>query len=302
MSQPRLPVPCAAGLRPLPPPAGKSRGKPRTSICAAASIGTSGPRSASSRRSRFSSRSPAPPACAGLCRAGRLLRRHGLQLLYRARTGFTQARAALERASQLDPQAPRLASEGTNRDGRGGERAIASNPNYAAAYDWLGVRERWREVRGGLFGGVGYKGVRGEMGYEVDRTFAAHFWMGRVLSSNLTVRARFRSWRLRRLLPLRLAARHCRSRPHSGCMWPAIASAGRPAAADGIARNRFVTSYGYALIYAGLRENEQALIWLRKAVEERSHWLVWIRVDPRFDALRRDPRFQQLAATVFPGS
>jgi hypothetical protein len=71
---------------------------------------------------------------------------------------------------------------------------------------------------------------------------------------------------------------------------------------DDIARNRFVTSYGYALIYAGLRENEQALIWLGKAVEERSHWLVWIRVDPRFDALRSDPRFQQLVAAVFPGS
>jgi hypothetical protein len=35
-----------------------------------------------------------------------------------------------------------------------------------------------------------------------------------------------------------------------------------------------VTSYGYALIHAGLGDKEQALIWLRKAVEERSHWLV----------------------------
>jgi hypothetical protein len=70
---------------------------------------------------------------------------------------------------------------------------------------------------------------------------------------------------------------------------------------DEIARNRFVTSYGYALIYAGLSEKEQAFIWLRKAVEERSHWLVWIKVDPRFDVLRADPRFQQLAATVYPG-
>jgi hypothetical protein len=69
---------------------------------------------------------------------------------------------------------------------------------------------------------------------------------------------------------------------------------------DEIARSRFVTSYGYALIYTGLRDNEQALIWLRKAVEERSHWLVWIRVDPRFDALRSDPRFQQIVAAVFP--
>ena len=42
---------------------------------------------------------------------------------------------------------------------------------------------------------------------------------------------------------------------------------------DEIARRRFVTSYGYALDYAGLNDKEQALIWLRKAVAERSHWL-----------------------------
>jgi hypothetical protein len=71
---------------------------------------------------------------------------------------------------------------------------------------------------------------------------------------------------------------------------------------DEIARSRFVTSYGYALIHAGLGEKEQAFVWLRKAVEERSHWLVWIRVDPRFDSLRGDPRFQLLAKTVFPGN
>lgn len=61
-----------------------------------------------------------------------------------------------------------------------------------------------------------------------------------------------------------------------------------------------MTSYGYALIYAGLGQKEQTLIWLRKAVEERSHWLIWITVDPRFDALREDSRFQQIVKTVFP--
>jgi hypothetical protein len=63
-----------------------------------------------------------------------------------------------------------------------------------------------------------------------------------------------------------------------------------------------VPSSGDALIYARIREKEQALFWLRKAVEERSHVLVWIRVDPRFNALLADPRFQQLVTTVFPGS
>jgi hypothetical protein len=71
---------------------------------------------------------------------------------------------------------------------------------------------------------------------------------------------------------------------------------------DEISQRRFVTSYGYALIYSGLKDNAQTLVWLRKAVEERSHWLVWIRVDPRFDTIRGDDRFHQLVASVFPGS
>ena len=68
---------------------------------------------------------------------------------------------------------------------------------------------------------------------------------------------------------------------------------------EGMAKTRFVTSYGIALVEAGLGDTEAALRWLRKAVEERSHWMVWIRLDPRFNQIRDDPRFQQLTAKVF---
>src|SRR5204862_6999494 len=64
-------------------------------------------------------------------------------------TGFAQARAALEHGRQLDSQAPEvLASEGylnmyfdwdLDKASRNLERAIAADPNYATAYDWLGV-------------------------------------------------------------------------------------------------------------------------------------------------------------------
>jgi hypothetical protein len=57
-----------------------------------------------------------------------------------------------------------------------------------------------------------------------------------------------------------------------------------------------------ALIYAGLGDNNLALDWLRKAFEERSHWLVWIRLDPRFQSLRSEPRFQEMVAKVFPAA
>ena len=50
---------------------------------------------------------------------------------------------------------------------------------------------------------------------------------------------------------------------------------------------------GSANIYAGLDDKEQTLRWLEKAYEERSAFLVWIRVDEEFDRFRSDPRFQE---------
>ena len=254
-------------------------------------------------------------------------------------TGFAQARAALERASQLDAQAPEvLASEGylnmyfdwdLGKAARNLERAIAVNPNYATAYDWLGVlytaSKKFTEARSAfararrldpvslpiwtdLAFHLHYSGRNEDARRElqkiltVDANFPlAHFWLGRVLSSEsdcagaLAELERASSSPLRDWQPVIAAHGH-------------IAGAcGQPSQAledlrrlDNIARNRFVTSYGYALIYTGLGDKEQALIWLRKAVEERSHWLVWIKVDPRFNTLRSDSRFQQLVRTVFP--
>ena len=61
---------------------------------------------------------------------------------------------------------------------------------------------------------------------------------------------------------------------------------------------RFVTSYGVALIYAALGDKEQAFAWLDRAYDERSHWLVWLRLDPRWERLRSDARFRRLLLRV----
>ena len=65
-----------------------------------------------------------------------------------------------------------------------------------------------------------------------------------------------------------------------------------------MAREKYVTPYGVALVYAGLGDKDQAFAWLNKAVAGRSHWLVWLNRDPRFDRLRSDPRFDDLKKSV----
>jgi eukaryotic-like serine/threonine-protein kinase len=58
--------------------------------------------------------------------------------------------------------------------------------------------------------------------------------------------------------------------------------------------NRYVSPLDFAFIYTGLGDKEQALEYLEKAYQERTAWLMWIKVDPRLDPLRSDPRFADL--------
>lgn len=60
----------------------------------------------------------------------------------------------------------------------------------------------------------------------------------------------------------------------------------------------YVSAYDIAVIYAGLGETEQAFTWLYKAIEQRPFWLCWLKLDPRLDGLRADPRFHNLLRRV----
>jgi len=59
-------------------------------------------------------------------------------------------------------------------------------------------------------------------------------------------------------------------------------------------RTQYVPSYWIALVYVSLGDKDQALSWLERAFHERSSWLVWAKVEPRFDFLRSDTRFTSL--------
>jgi Tfp pilus assembly protein PilF len=59
-------------------------------------------------------------------------------------------------------------------------------------------------------------------------------------------------------------------------------------------KREYVSSYNIALQYARLGDNDKAFERLEKALEERSILFTYLIADPRFDGLRRDPRFADL--------
>lgn len=46
--------------------------------------------------------------------------------------------------------------------------------------------------------------------------------------------------------------------------------------------------------YAALGELDSAFAWMDRAYEDRDSFLIWLRVSPLVDPLRRDPRFDAL--------
>lgn len=50
--------------------------------------------------------------------------------------------------------------------------------------------------------------------------------------------------------------------------------------------------------YFRLGENEEGWKWLEKAYDERSYYMTWLKVDPLFDNIRSDPRFQAMLKKV----
>ena len=58
--------------------------------------------------------------------------------------------------------------------------------------------------------------------------------------------------------------------------------------------DQFVSAYNFAAIHAALGQNDEAIDWLFRADEKRSEWFPMLKIDPRFDSLRADARYQEL--------
>ena len=65
-------------------------------------------------------------------------------------------------------------------------------------------------------------------------------------------------------------------------------------------KDRYVSSYNYALVHLGLGEKEETLNYLEQAYEERDGYnIAFIKADPFLDPLRGDRRFETLVQKIF---
>jgi tetratricopeptide (TPR) repeat protein len=65
-----------------------------------------------------------------------------------------------------------------------------------------------------------------------------------------------------------------------------------------LSSERYISPYHIALIYSGLGNKEEAFNWLEQAFQGRTDYLVFLKVDPRFDWLHGDPRFTSLLERI----
>jgi DNA-binding winged helix-turn-helix (wHTH) protein/Tfp pilus assembly protein PilF len=202
------------------------------------------------------------------------------------------------------------------------QRAITLDPNYAPTHQWYSIyllaagraSEAFREIQLARRRDSLSLPINSDLGFhyyytgrydeavkqlnfvlDMNKDFGpAHLWLGRTyqelgrfddaLAEFRKVEARLREW------PVSIAARGF----VAGVAGRAAEALEILAELKSLAGRKFVTPYGVALVFAGLGENDAAFMWLNKAFEERSHWLVWLRLDPRWNILRADPRFSDL--------
>jgi len=69
-------------------------------------------------------------------------------------------------------------------------------------------------------------------------------------------------------------------------------------ALQGPSADAYISPYGIALIYSGLGDKEETFNWLERGFQERADYLVFLKVDPRFDWLHADPRFASLLERI----
>lgn len=65
-----------------------------------------------------------------------------------------------------------------------------------------------------------------------------------------------------------------------------------------ISKQKHLSAYHLAAIYVALNDTNSAFQWLNEAIKNRADWLVFLKVDPRFDPLHSDPRSNEILRQI----
>jgi TolB-like protein/Flp pilus assembly protein TadD len=65
-----------------------------------------------------------------------------------------------------------------------------------------------------------------------------------------------------------------------------------------LSQQRYVSPYTLGCVYLSLGETEKAFASLEQAYDQRAEWMTYLGVDPRFDSVRSDSRFQELLRKI----
>ena len=248
---------------------------------------------------------------------------------------FPKAKKAAERALELDSTIAEPHATlgyvamyhtwdwpGAEREYR---RAIAINPSYPTAHEsyglFLAAMGRYEEAQAeerraveldplslGIQSTAGwvlhYSGKQADaerqlrIAVRTDSTFpVAHLYLGRVLQFNGQLDS---------------ALAHFAATGRLRAWVPTIAGEGYVYAQQGrrdkaqavldslaaLSRTQYVTAYAVALVHAALGQRDSAFVWLNKAVDERTHWVLWLNRDRRWDPIRSDERFRAIVRRV----
>ncbi|HEX5965190.1 MAG TPA: protein kinase [Pyrinomonadaceae bacterium] len=69
---------------------------------------------------------------------------------------------------------------------------------------------------------------------------------------------------------------------------------------ESLSHRRYISGIYFAIVYAGLKDSARTVHYLNEAFQSRQPGLVLIRIDPTFDWLRPDPKFQELIRRFEP--
>jgi TolB-like protein/Tfp pilus assembly protein PilF len=65
-----------------------------------------------------------------------------------------------------------------------------------------------------------------------------------------------------------------------------------------LSEHQYIAKPSIALVYAGLGDKDQAIAWLEKGYEEHAFQMQSLKLEPRWDSIRSDPRFADIVRRV----